>query len=33
MVFQNENAETTEMDALGKKYLAELKEKANIVRR
>jgi peptidyl-prolyl cis-trans isomerase SurA len=33
MVFQSENAESTEMDALNKKYLAELKEKASIVNR
>jgi len=33
MVFQSENAEGTELEELGKKYLAELKEKASIVRR
>jgi peptidyl-prolyl cis-trans isomerase SurA len=33
MVFQTENAEKTEMDELGKKYMSELKERATIVRR
>lgn len=33
MVFRSESAEGTETDALNKKYLAELKEKAKIVRR
>jgi peptidyl-prolyl cis-trans isomerase SurA len=33
MVFRTEGAEGTEMDAVNKKYLAELKERAKIVRR